>query len=107
MSWRTHRSHQEETRAVKAALAAAGFPHARVGHGRGTAWGWLEITVSIPRGEHYWIEEQRHCAGNCPACLRRWETRTQLLRLVCSLTGRTGDYNGNTNLSVTEEEATP
>lgn len=107
MSWRRHDTHRAETQAVKAALKAAGFPQAHVGHGTGTAWGWLEITVSIPRSEHWWIEEQRHCAGNCPGCSLRWDTRTKLLSLVQSITGRTGDYNGNTNLTVTEKEAKP
>lgn len=34
-----------ETKSVKAALKAAGFD-VRVGHGRGTVWGWLDVSVN-------------------------------------------------------------
>ncbi len=43
MSWRNHKSHREETQAVKEALRKEGIPFRKVEHGTGTAWGWLEI----------------------------------------------------------------
>jgi len=72
MSWRKHKTHREETKAVKEALSKAGFK-ARVGHGSGTAWGWLEI---YPIG--------------------KWgtSTRGKVLRLIQQVTGRHGDYDG-------------
>ena len=33
----------QETKAVKAALTAKGFEGVKVGHGTGTAYGWLHI----------------------------------------------------------------
>ena len=44
MSWRNHRTHKEETRAVKKALNNAGI-NCTVGHGTGTAWGWIEVNI--------------------------------------------------------------
>jgi len=71
MSWRNHKNHQEETKAVKAALAEAGI-RATVGHGTGTAWSWLEINVG---------------PGN-------WGLRDRVLQIAKEVTGRTGDYSG-------------
>ena len=37
-----------ETKAVKDALKKAGFEVKRVGHGVGTAWGWLDVALNEP-----------------------------------------------------------
>jgi hypothetical protein len=47
-SWRKFPDHKSEIKAVKEALRKAGI-EAEVGHGRGTAWGWLEINIGDPR----------------------------------------------------------
>jgi len=59
----------EETRAIKAALKAAGVPVKRVGHGTGTASGWIEVTLSCPREER-----------------DKWEG--QALEIICAVTKR-------------------
>jgi len=76
MTWRNHKTHQEETKAVKDALIKAGFPNVRVGHGRGTAWGWLEI----------------HCAGKPGQSLQ--DKRVEAIRIAKTVTGRSGEYDG-------------
>lgn len=72
MSWRKIKTHREETKAVKAALDRIGLK-AKVGHGTGTAWAWLEIW---PVGK--WTKAQNSMA----------------MRLIKTITGRTGDYDG-------------
>jgi hypothetical protein len=44
---------KEETKIVKAALAAAGI-NARIDHGKGTVWGWLHVNIGAGQqfGEH-------------------------------------------------------
>lgn len=90
-----------EVFAVKAALAAAGIT-ARVGHGAGTAWGWLEINVGAgaeayhetPRDTAYYVP----CPPSCGEC-RRVRTLTERVREIArEVTGRTGEYDGNTNI---------
>ena len=73
-SWRNHQTQAEETRAVKDALKKAGLPFRKVGHGTGTAWGWLEI---------YAGQETN------------WETCQKITLVALEVTGRRGDYNGN------------
>jgi len=67
MSWRKHTTHKEETKAVKTALAAAGIP-AKVGHGKGTAWSWLEINIgpdpNRKEGDHRFSPEWRERHNN-------------------------------------------
>jgi len=72
MSWRNFKTHQAETKAVKEALSKAGLK-ARVGHGTGTAWEWLNIS---PIGR--WSKDQRRKA----------------LRIAKTVSGRHGDYDG-------------
>lgn len=78
MAWRIQKTHREETKAVKAALKAAGIEFVKVGHGTGTAWGWLHIKLA---GE--WSS-----ARNAEA-----------VRVVKAATGRHGDYDGCINVS--------
>lgn len=39
---------REETKATKTALKQAGFKVKSVGHGTGTAWGWLHVRLAEP-----------------------------------------------------------
>jgi len=70
MSWRNQKTHREETKAVKEALKKAGIS-AKVGHGTGTAWSWLEIFTD------------------------RTGDREKILEIAQDVTGRSGDYHGN------------
>lgn len=63
-----------ETKAVKKALLAAGIK-ARVGHGQGTSWGWLYITID-------------------PAL----KMREKAIAIAQRVTGRHGEYDGCINV---------
>ena len=80
MSWRNHKTHREETKAVKDALIEAGFTNVRVGHGTGTAWGWLDIHCDAKPGQDW------------------QDKRVEALRIAKSVTGRHGDYDGDINV---------
>mgnify|MGYP001558289436 CR=1 FL=1 len=76
MSWRNQSSHRQETREVKAALLKVGVPVRSVGHGKGTAWGWLEISLDWPQ--------------NCD-----WQKlRAEAIHIARQVTGREGEYDG-------------
>jgi len=70
-----HTRAADETRAVKAALTAAGIQFRRVFHGTGTACTWLKI------------------AGI------DWDQRDRVIRIAQEVTGRTGEYDGRINAS--------
>lgn len=72
-TWRKHKSHRDETQAVKEALRKARLPFRKVCHGSGTAWGWLHIYA----GEN-----------------ASRETCDRILRVAQEVTGRHGDYQG-------------
>ncbi|MFA5176633.1 MAG: hypothetical protein WC440_00610 [Candidatus Omnitrophota bacterium] len=72
MAWRNFDTHREETKAVKAALNAAGI-NCVVKHRTGTAWGWLEINIGKDADA---------------------ELRKKTLDIALEATGRHGDYNG-------------
>lgn len=74
------RERRQETTAVKRALLEAGIPVRRVIHGRGTAWGWLDIYL-----EH-------------GACRDQYETGREAIRIAQEVTGRSGDYDGRINV---------
>lgn len=80
MTWRKHKTHREETKAVKDALVKAGFTNVRVGHGTGTAWGWLEIRCDAKPGQSY------------------QDKRVEATRIAKAVTGRHGDYSGEINV---------
>ena len=80
MAWRNQETHQEETKAVKAALTQAHIPFTKVGHGTGTAWGWLHIKLDEP-----WV--------------RGHDRDREVIRVVQEATGRHGDYDGCINVS--------
>jgi hypothetical protein len=93
MAWRKQENHREETKAVRDALARAGI-NAKVGHGTGTAWGWLEINIGTNPFAHS-SEEYSHNRQECPACLWSDQTRSQVLKLAKEVTGRSGQYDGD------------
>jgi hypothetical protein len=82
MSWRNHETHKEETKAVKAALKEAGIK-AKVKHGTGTAWAWLEINTG---GFNEQPDNKRYNA----MCVINNEVR----QIVRAVTGRTGQHDG-------------
>jgi len=89
VTWRNFPDHKSETKAVKEALKKAGI-EAEVKHGRGTAWGWLEINIGDPGlqnglrqgpfGSQYTDEERA--------------LHDTVLKIAKEVTGRHGDYNG-------------
>ena len=98
--WRKHDSHRAEVTAVKRALLLAGI-NARVGHGRGTAWGWLEINIGAGQqwGEHVNIDPERPgCAASCNRCRQLQAMRILALKIAQAVTGRHGDYSGEINI---------
>lgn len=98
MSWRKHETHAEETKALRKALSAAGI-NARVGHGTGTAWAWLEINIGYGQ---QWGEHERHtighCSTSCRPCQNLRAMRKRTYEIVREITGRSGEYNGDTNV---------
>lgn len=95
-------SHREETKAVKQALADVAI-HARVKHGTGTAYGWLKIYVD---GYHPPIQHDRdkygwnNCSGNCTACIDYRNLYSRIIDIACTVTGRSGDYDGRINVQI-------
>jgi len=80
MTWRDHKTHREETKAVKEALLKAGYTNVKVHHGTGTAWGWLVIHCDNKLGQSYEAK------------------RLEVLRITKAVTGRHGDYDGEINV---------
>jgi hypothetical protein len=81
-SWRKQKTHREETKAVKDALTQAGFTNVRVGHGTGTAWGWLKIRCDAKPGQSFQRADR------------------EVIRIARAVTGRRGDYDGNINVVI-------
>jgi hypothetical protein len=111
MSWRRFEDHKEESKAVKRFLKAD-HPDVRVGHGKGTAWGWLRVSFTIPppadcycsgydsRGAD-WTEVRKGELGRCRHCSREWQrVYSEVGRKVMEFTGRSGDYGGNINYDI-------
>lgn len=91
MNWRKFENHAEETKAVKTALKAAGI-NAEVGHGKGTAWAWLEINVG--KGPHDHSDNIGNHTG-CSFCERRHEEiYKKAEHIALEVTGRHGDHGG-------------
>ena len=69
-----------ETKAVKVALIKAGYTGVKVGHGRGTAWGWLHIECDKKAGQD-------------------WQGKMADVEMVAQqVTGRHGEYGGRINI---------
>ncbi len=64
-----------ETKVVKTALIKAGYADAKVGHGTGTAWGWIHIHCN-PKPDQTWQEKY-----------------DDVIRIVQTVTGRHGEYD--------------
>ncbi len=74
-----------ETRNVKAAVIKAGYQNVRVGHGTGTAFGWLHIRADRKSGLTY------------------EETNLDLIHIAQAVTGRSGDYDGRIGTDICAE----
>ena len=86
---------RKETSVVKKALKNAGIK-ARVTHGTGTAWGWIEVNIGNPE-ERGGLEPYPNGYG------RRYtdeesNLHNKTLRIVQEVTGRHGEYNGNISI---------
>lgn len=107
MAVSTIRDRRAETTAVRRALAAAGIP-AVVEHGRGTAWGWLEVNVGNGEqaGPHAGGTDQ---GADCPPACRRcaWlrDTPERAERIIIDVTGRSGGYNDGGDIIVRMQDA--
>lgn len=113
MSWRKFESHQAETRAVKKALAEAGIK-AKVSHGSGTSWAWLEINLGRDARKHQKVKDTHivemtlkeaslqpyylPCIGDCDACEKRRQLREKVIKIAQEVTGRDGEYSGRINI---------
>jgi len=73
--WRKYATHSQETRAVKKALAKIGQPKAKVRHGRGTAYGWLDVYIPKQSGDSF-------------------EKKAYFTKYLMEVTGRSGEYDG-------------
>jgi hypothetical protein len=80
---------KEETKIVKEALKKAGID-AKVGHHRGTAWGWLEINIGDARARN----------GLKPAPFEYQYNEVEqalhekVIKIAQEVTGRHGEYDG-------------
>ncbi len=93
-----------ETKAVKRALKAADI-NAKVGHGKGTAWGWLY--VEIGEGKQWrkdCNEPFSQMCGHCPRCVNMKVMGHITLAIAQRVTGRSGEYSGNINI-YTQDDA--
>ncbi len=102
MSWRKFEDHKQETKEVKRFLIKQGYQNVKVGHDRGTAWGWLHLSVYIPRPTDCYCQTNQHQQiDKCHFCKRRWEDEySKIGREVMEFTGRTGDYGGRINIDI-------
>ena len=95
-----------ETKAVREALAKVGID-ARVGHGRGTAWGWLEVNVGAGQqfGEHEDPDRTLRCSSDCLRCHGLKALTDTAMRIVLEVTGRGGHgYNGWGDISLSTQD---
>jgi hypothetical protein len=104
---------REEAKAVKDALRAAGFADPRVKHGRGTAWNWLYVELTMPAVAHEHADGWEGCGSQgytretC-AALRAWgETYDRALALAQATTGRAGEYHGEIRVTVERAHNVP
>lgn len=107
---RKQTTRREETKAVKAALAAAGIP-AVVGHGRGTASGWIDVNIGdgAQYGPHedgcqQWTGREH---ADCLRCVAQAKAYKLARHIVGEVTGRNrhdadiqSDYFGTDNVSI-------
>jgi hypothetical protein len=82
---------REETTAVKRALKAAGI-QARVTHGKGTGWGWIEVNIGDPADRNGLEPHPRGTGTQYTEEERTLQEKT--LRIIQEITGRDGEYHG-------------
>jgi len=99
MAWRKQKTHREETKDVRAALQRAGI-NAKVGHGTGTAWGWLYVNIGSGQqwGEHVKGDDGFCLRSGCPRCENLRIMSAQALKIAQEATGRHGEYDGEINI---------
>ena len=101
---------KEETKIVKGALAKLGYQDIKVTHGRGTAWGWLTVEVSVnkPAGCDCDMSNPHRLPYYCSICSDTLHTnRVEITDILLETTGRRrGDYDGNTLVEVKLLETT-
>ena len=100
---------REETAKVKAYLTKMGYREVKVDHGKGTAWGWLHVRVTISRPANCYCSTQpRDKWGgfdNCHHCVTQWQDEYSKLGVITrEVTGRHGEYGGNINYSINQED---
>ncbi len=88
---------KEETRKVKKHLIGLGYKNIRVGHGTGTAWSWLEVSVDIPKPDKCCCTiEEYGVIKRCQYCGTEWQNHNHIItKSLIEFTGRHGDYDGN------------
>lgn len=87
---------KEETKIVKEALKQAGIP-AKVGHHKGTAWGWLAINIGDP-AERKGVDPETRMYTQEEQALH-----DKVIKIAQQITGRSGDYDGRIALSAQGE----
>ena len=91
-----------ENKIVKAELTAMGFKDIAVGHGTGTARGWLDINVSTDKPTHCYCAEVDRNTGRCLTCSNFWYSEYTAIKAEAKkVTGRTGEYDGNIQVKLT------
>jgi len=95
----------KESRAVKEALLLADIParlmNIQVGHGRGTAWGWLHIRFDIYHAPGcYCVITPNMPRETCQPCKDLWqECRRTAYPIVRAASGRDNYGMENVNIS--------
>ena len=93
-----------ETKTVKKALESAGYL-AKVHHGNGTAWGWLTVSLDIPRHDDCSCgsPDEYGRRETCDNCKDKWrKTDASILEIVKRVTGRHQpvEYDGNIQIQL-------
>ena len=93
---------KEETKEVKRFLIKQGYQNVKIGHGKGTAWGWLHLSLDIPKPQGcYCTINQYGQTDKCHLCRNTWQEAYQKIGSeVMVLTNRTGDYGGRINIDI-------
>lgn len=87
---------KQETKIVKDALKNAGIP-AKVGHGKGTAWGWLHINIGEASKRNGVNLETRQYTQEEQAL------HDKVIKIAMEATGRHGEYDGRISLNAQGE----
>ena len=95
-----------ENKVVKAELTAMGFKDITVGHGTGTASGWLDISASTDKPTHCYCDESAvfwsRPSGRCLTCSTFWHSEYTAIKTEAKkVTGRSGEYDGNIQVKLT------